>query len=64
MHVFVKKFLFFHSICSSIFVFKLSVCVDKGRWVLEQKADRRGQEEGGGLITGKNARISVMDDPC
>ena len=47
MHVFFKEFLFLHCFCSSIVVFQLSVRTDRVREVVEQKADRHGQGEGG-----------------
>ena len=63
MDVFSKEVLFFHSNCSSLNVFQLTVHADRGRGFIKQKADRLGQEEGGGLKTGKNVRRSFMDDP-
>ena len=54
--------MFFQSFYSSLFVFQLSVGTDRGRGVVKQKADRRGQGREG-LKTGKNVRTSFMDDP-
>ena len=52
MHVFFEDILFFHHFCSSLTVFQLSVHIDRG--AVEQKVDRHGQGEGGGLRAGKN----------
>ena len=59
MHVFFKEL--FHSFCNTLFVYQLSFRTDRGN--VKQKADRRGQGEGGGLKTCKNVRTSSMDDP-
>ena len=37
----------FHNCCSSLFVFQLGVCTDRGG-VVKQEKDNRGQGEGGG----------------
>ena len=47
-HVFFKEFVFVHSFCSSLLVFKLSVRMDRRRGLVEQKADKCRQGEGGG----------------
>ena len=58
-----KGFLFFHSICSSLIDLQHSVHTDREKGVLTRKVDRHGQGEGGQLKTGKDVRISLMDDP-
>ena len=44
MHVFFKTFLFFHGYCSSLFVFQLSVRINKGSGLLGKK--RMGVDSG------------------
>ena len=51
VHMFLKELLLFHSFCSALFVFQLSVRTDRGRGVVKQNSDRCGQGEG--LETGK-----------
>ena len=63
---FSKEYLFFHSFCSSLRVFQLSVRTDRERGLLtfiKHKADRCRHGDGGGLKTDKNLRTSFMDDP-
>ena len=47
MYVFFKDFSFFHSFCSSLAVFQLSVCMDRGRGVVKQEVDRCDDVERG-----------------
>ena len=48
MHVFFKDFFILHSFCSSLFIFQLSVHMDRGG-VVKQKVDRERE----GLKIGK-----------
>jgi len=43
MYVFFKEFLFFHSFCSSLLIFQLSVRTDNGRGLLSKKQTDAGR---------------------
>ena len=62
MHVFFKKFLFSHSFYSSLFVFHLGVCTDRGGG-FQAKSGLAWTGGERGVKTGKNLQTSYMDGP-